>query len=472
MQATAIPPPADWRRAFRDLEREHGFEPLEVEGTLPADLRGTLYRNGPALFSSFGERYGHWFDGDGAVSAVRLEGGTASGAVRLVESEGLLEERRAGRRLFAGYGTVAAGGPLARIRGRQKNAANTSVLSWNGALYALWEGGKPTRIDPDDLATLGTTDFGGVIPGAFSAHPHRVPVRRASYNFGLRFGRQMLLDLFELADSGQVRRIATLPLPAATMIHDFIATEGHLIFFVSPLELQLLRQLLGLGAYGYNLAWRPEAGTEVLVVPLADPTRPIRFACEPFFQFHFSNAFERGGTIVVDFVRYPDFSVNEWLGHLPAGEVRPAAPPSFCRAFLDPRARRVEFETVLDQSCEFPRVAPSVLTRDYRYAWLAAHAGETGGLWDELVRLDVRTGERRSVDLGPGRYPSEPVVVQRPGAAAEEDGWVLSLVYDAAVDRSHLAVIDAAGLEVIARAWFDHPLPPTFHGGFAPLRGG
>ena len=472
MQATATPPSADWRTAFRDLDREHGFEPLEVEGTIPAGLRGTLYRNGPALFSSFGEPYGHWFDGDGAISAVRLEGGAASGAVRLVESEGLLEERRACRRIFGGYGTVPAGGPFARIRGRQKNAANTSVLAWNGALYALWEGGKPTRIDPDDLATLGTTDFGGVIAGAFSAHPHRVPVRRASYNFGLRFGRQTLLDLFELSDSGRASRIASLPLPAPTMIHDFVATDGHLIFFVSPLKLQLSRQLLGLGAFGYNLAWRPEAGTEVLVVPLADPTRPIRFACEPFFQFHFSNAFERGGTMVVDLVRYPDFGVNEWLGHLPAGEERPSAPPSFCRASIDLRARRVDFETILDGSCEFPRVASSVLTRDYRYAWMAAHADGASGLWDSVVRLDVRTGETRSVQLGPATWPSEPVFVQRPGASAEEDGWALTLVHDGNARRSCLAILEGATLDVVARAWFDHPLPPTFHGGFAPLRGG
>ena len=52
-----------WTPLFSDLPREHGFEPLEVEGRLPADLAGTLYRVGPGLFSSFGRRYGHLFDG-------------------------------------------------------------------------------------------------------------------------------------------------------------------------------------------------------------------------------------------------------------------------------------------------------------------------------------------------------------------------------------------------------------------------
>src|SRR5687768_9987166 len=35
-------PGMGWAGAFVDLPREHGFESMRVEGTLPADLRGTL----------------------------------------------------------------------------------------------------------------------------------------------------------------------------------------------------------------------------------------------------------------------------------------------------------------------------------------------------------------------------------------------------------------------------------------------
>ena len=58
-----------WRGIFRDLPREHGFEPLRVEGRLPDELHGSLYRCGPARFSIGGEPYLHWFDADGAVTA-------------------------------------------------------------------------------------------------------------------------------------------------------------------------------------------------------------------------------------------------------------------------------------------------------------------------------------------------------------------------------------------------------------------
>ena len=97
-----------------DLPREHGFEPLDVEGTLPDDLVGTRYRNGPSFFSTFGRRYQHWFDGDRAVFAVLR---ASRAAVRLVQSQGLQDERAAGRALTSAYGTRPpgnAGTPVGR----------------------------------------------------------------------------------------------------------------------------------------------------------------------------------------------------------------------------------------------------------------------------------------------------------------------------------------------------------------------
>jgi len=94
--------PPGWFKAFQDLPREHGPEPLQVEGTLPEDLQGTLYRVGPGLFSGFGKRYDHWFDGDGAVSAVRFGGGGAQGSVRVIETEHRVREQRGRRGGLAG----------------------------------------------------------------------------------------------------------------------------------------------------------------------------------------------------------------------------------------------------------------------------------------------------------------------------------------------------------------------------------
>src|SRR5262245_59773195 len=127
-----------WRRNMRDLQSEHGFRPLEVRGRLPPGLRGTLYRNGPGRMSSFGPRYQHWFDGDGVVSAVRFADGAAQGAVKLVQSAGFLAEARAGRSLYGNY-AMKEPSLWRRLRGKTKNTANTSVMVWQGRLYAMLE---------------------------------------------------------------------------------------------------------------------------------------------------------------------------------------------------------------------------------------------------------------------------------------------------------------------------------------------
>ncbi len=193
--------------AFHDLRREHGFEPLRVEGRLPEDLAGTLFRAGPSLFTPFGRRYPHWFDGDGAISAVRFRDGSAEGAVRLVETRALIEERRVGKVTHAGFGVLPEKRRL--FMPPLKNAANTSVLPWNGRLLALWEAGFPTELRPEDLTTLGETDLDGVVVKAFSAHPHRVAARRTTYNFGIRYGLRTVMDLYALPDDGPARRLGS-----------------------------------------------------------------------------------------------------------------------------------------------------------------------------------------------------------------------------------------------------------------------
>ncbi|NVB40447.1 carotenoid oxygenase family protein [Pseudenhygromyxa sp. WMMC2535] len=475
------------RAAIRSLAREHGPEQLELEGSLPEGLRGTLFRNGPAALSSYGDRYGHWFDGDGAVSATRIADGRVTGAVRYVETPDRAEERVAKRRLFANFGTPPPSlrSHLRGLReGRVKHAANTSVLPWRERLFALHEGSPPYELDPHSLETLGVRDLGGIVGRAFSAHPHRVAARSTTYGYGLSFDREgPRIDVFALPDDprqGPARTLTRVALRRPTMIHDFVASERHLLFLIAPVVLRPLALALTGRAYVDALAWRPELGTEIIAVPIDEPARIRRFSVDPCFAFHFANAFEDGekgeDRLIVDFVRYPDFpSINEWILQLtrPA-PIRAAIDGELVRGRLDLRRESLELEAALHPSCEFPRVAPGVEGSRYRYAYLGCHAQTSGvrpGLQDHLTKVDLDTGRTWAWDFGAETYPSEAVFVPDPARAGREDGgWLLSIVYDGRRDRSCLVVVDAEapGRPPLARAWYDQGLPATFHGNFAP----
>jgi all-trans-8'-apo-beta-carotenal 15,15'-oxygenase len=109
--------------------------------------------------------------------------------------------------------------------------------------------------------------------------------------------------------------------------------------------------------------------------------------------------------------------------------------------------------------------------RDGRYLYLVSHSPEDRLLPpDLLAKVDHHGGTMETVSPGPGQYPSEPLFVPRSGASAEDDGYLLSLVYDSRSHASHMAVFDARHLSQgpLARAWFDHHIPFTVHGVWVP----
>jgi all-trans-8'-apo-beta-carotenal 15,15'-oxygenase len=464
-----LPSAPDWHGGFQDLPREHGFEPLRLEGRLPLDLKGTLYRNGPALYLAQGLRYRHWFDGDGAITAVQFGGGEARGATRVTQSVGLKAERAARRPLHASYGTLPG---RMRFWRDGKNTANTSVMFHQGKLYALMEGGLPTEISTEDLHTLGESDFEGLLTRAFTAHPHRVPGRRASYGFSLQYGRKTVLEVFELPENGSARVLTHIPLPRPTMLHDFIATPRHLVFFVSPLRVRLFGLLLGLKSFSDSLDYCSEFGTEVIVVPLNAPEEVKRFTAEAFYQWHFVNAFERDDGIVVDFIRYPDFSSNQHFGRWAMGQLASKGlEGNHHRVVLKPSSGSLELEQSSPRPCEFPQVSPWKLGQEQRYSYLATWSGgDTRGVPDALAKLEVSTGQWSDFAIDRHQYPSEPIFVPRPRAKAEDDGYLLTLVFDPAEKVSFVAIYDAArpGDAALARTYFDHSIPFTFHGLWAP----
>jgi all-trans-8'-apo-beta-carotenal 15,15'-oxygenase len=445
---------------LRSLARPHGFEPLRVEGRLPEALRGTLYRAGPGLFERFGRRLPHPFEADGAITAVRFDGRGAEGACRLVESAGYREEGEAGRYL---YNSRAAWLDRMRAasRGRSKTTGNTSAWSWNERLFALMEGGPPQEMDPDTLETLEATDL-GIIPGAFSAHPHRVASLKTTFNFGVRYGRKMLVDLFAFPDDGSPARLGTFEAPWASMLHDFMATERHLLFIVGPVKLNVFRAMAGVGDLISLFQWRPELGCRLIVVPLDAIDAPRTFELDPFWTWHFANGFESDAGPCLDFCRYPEFFVDG------IGELDIEVPPAMLtRLHVDPKAGRTREERLFDVTCEFPQVHPRVQGERHRTVFVQT-VGVAGGMQAGAVtRVDLSAADATSWRVPEGHVPSEPVLVPR--GEAEDDVFVLDLVYAADTDHSYLAILDGQRLEAgpVATVHFDQPLPVTFHGVFA-----
>ena len=233
---------------------------LKVQGELPRELNGTLYRNGPN--PQFEAPGAHWFVGDGMLHAFHLENGRASYRNRWVRTPKWQAEHDAGRALFGGFGRKLPDAPASTTQ--DGGVANTNIIFHAGRLLALEEGHLPTEIEPGTLKRRGYCDYDGGIAGPFTAHPKIDPVTGEMVFFGYNAAGPLTpaLSFGSVNASGVVTRFDRFEAPYASMVHDFIVTENHLLFPILPITGSMERAMGGRPPY----AWEPDKGAYVGVM--------------------------------------------------------------------------------------------------------------------------------------------------------------------------------------------------------------
>ena len=147
------------------IGEEYELAALPVEGRIPAEIAGTFFRAIPdPAFPPYLEDGAAVLSGDGMVSALRLAPGRVNFAVRYVETERHRAEVSAGRALFGKYRNPFTDRPEAV--GLDRTVANTTPVWHAGRLLMTKEDGRPYRVDPHTLATLGRYDFDGRLKSA------------------------------------------------------------------------------------------------------------------------------------------------------------------------------------------------------------------------------------------------------------------------------------------------------------------
>jgi len=115
-----------WAKVIAQPATEFPATGLPVlSGKIPDGLRGILYRNGPARLERGGVRMGHWFDGDGAILAVKFTDAGVTGIYRYVQTSGYKEEAQADQLLYGNYGMTAPGPIWNTLLQPLKNVAKT-----------------------------------------------------------------------------------------------------------------------------------------------------------------------------------------------------------------------------------------------------------------------------------------------------------------------------------------------------------
>ena len=470
----------DWQGGNQALKREFDYAITDIEGEIPAALRGTLFRNIPAMLDVNGQEVHHPFDADGMICRITFADGQAHFKNRYVRTPGYCEEQEQGKITYRGvFGTEKSGGWTANAFDlRLKNVANTNVYYWGGKLMALWEASHPFSLNPGTLETEGPELLDGALDQGtpFAAHPmieleeNGQPARYVT--FGIRtLGLATKLDIYELNSAAAVVQHQTHFLPGFAFMHDFTITPDYCIFFQNPVSFNPLPYLLGLRGPAECMDFRKEDETKIWVISRHNSDNVQEFKLKSGFVFHHANAFEAGDEVMIDSVAYRDFpSVNHQLSFKAVNfDEVPAS--QLWRYRLNLENKTAQRQQLASRCCDFPYVNPARIGRRHHWIYLAAtHQPEGNAPNQAILKINPDSQEQDLWSAAPRGFVGEPVFVARPNSQSEDDGWLVVVVYDAECDRSDIVILNAQNLGAgpIATLHLGHHLPYGLHGSFTP----
>lgn len=459
-----------------------GSEPasLPMEGALPPDLQGTLFRIGPRS---------PWTGRAGAGDGVLPEDGVAGkiGPSRsdppsaIAPSEDRSDD--SGVRAGAIHAVEFRDGRAVALR-RRESDADASVFWHAGSLLALPETGLPSQYS----RLLEPQEFAGAVAVPIASHVHRVASDGTRVLFAVDERAQedrssplepgggaegVWLRLGEWDAGGGLQRAQAVELERATWQHDIAITSRHVVFIESPTT-----RIADGGGHTVPFAWVPGAEGWLGVVPRDGDGNDVRwFGLGPCLVTHVLGAWEEEGSgdIVMFVCRYdapeegrPCDPATSVVGPQGVGLTSIGGGRGVLERWRI-TADGVERAQVDDRWVEYPRTDALLEGAPFRYGyaleldWVDAGAGRGPGQVDgaaldryavvereagpiALLQFDLGRDETVAWRPGPGRRPSEPLFVRAVDGHGDNEGWLLSVVDDVNRGASDIYVLDASSL--------------------------
>jgi all-trans-8'-apo-beta-carotenal 15,15'-oxygenase len=438
---------------------------LELEGTLPAGLRGRFLANGPGRNEINGQKL-HPFDAYGRILSAEIDGGSVRLMGKHVQTP-LLAQELGQQRMVQRRAFMNKPGRWSNLF--DLNLANScmhNIYPFAGRLMASQDPGQ-FILDPETLAVTGRFDCGGLLKKGMTATP-MARVDPASGHLVLwlqKPGPKSTITIVELDESLAVVQQKTCKVPPGLM-HDVAFTSDYYVMSRFA-GLDVLKVLWGAAPvasafkFGDGIARLylvPRRGGETLEIPLP-----------PRAHFHYFNAFQQDGDVVVDTIGYPGPVTFHAL--YPDGERERAGVANTESPVGEVVRYRISLDDMSVQErvmpgivCEAPEVNGAVRGGPYRYGYAAARTDDispmdpaTYAWFSGIGKLDFEKNEPTVWAAAAGCSCSPPAFVPDPEREGEDAGFLLSWIQSPEEKRASLAVFDAQDLSggPIARA--HHP---------------
>ena len=323
-------------------------------------------------------------------------------------------------------------------------------------------------------------------PSVLTAHPKIDPETGEMFAFGYSVEKAPYLWFTRFNAQGEV--VSDIPVPGLRgpiMMHDFALTKRHVIFIDAP------------------LFFKPENMVKKGTLPFEfDKNAPLRlgvldryatsvcegmnnnnkggsssqvqwFTLDPGMCFHVANAWDvvdDPKAIEVYLCTFKDFSLDEFTATSADSE------PYLTRVRLDLATGQATSQKLLDLCGDFPVVPASKVALPTRYAYVATFETSPFGspVFYGVAKVDLQSESSRTamvglVNHGAGRVGGECYFVPRESNTNEnqdeDDGYLMTIVYDEKKDKSELVIYDAKTMSStpLARVDIGTRVPYGFH---------
>ncbi len=402
---------------------------LEVIGSIPKELSGLYLRNGPNPIGSPNVKKYHWFTGEAMLHGVRIDEGKA---------------------IWYRNNLVGSGN-------------NTHVISHGGKIYAIVEAGdKPVEID-QQLNSLDTDPFHGTLETGFTAHTKFDSQSKELHGITYAFPRGSYeAHYVVIGKDGRVKRTDLLPLSSGTMLHECAITENYVLV----LDLSITFALSKLARGYFPFSWNDDHQARIGLLNRKSNNVEIKwFNIDPCYFFHTVNAYEnQQGNVVVDAMRYQRLFDEDWNG--PFTEF----PPLLTRWTLNSANGNASEQQLDDLPAEFPRMHPHLNGKFNRFGYSLGTGLGVKPDFGRIIKYDFVNKSNEVYELCEGKEGAESVFIPSENQKNEDDGYLMTYVYDKASDKSNLVIFHAQNIKSgpIAQIKLPQRVPFGFHGSWVP----
>ena len=259
------------------------------------------------------------------------------------------------------------------------------------------------------------------------------------------------------------------------MIHDFAITENYVIFPDMPLEFR--PDLIFKGKFIFQFDESKPARYGIMKRYNQSLEQIQWFELPNHYVFHYVNAWEYKNDEGQDMIKlfgctqtHVDIDLDKGEHPFAAG----AQAPQLSKFEFNLTTGTSEWKVQEKVNMEFPVVEQSLIGYTTKYAYLACfktvvpetQEGKDNCYFEAVIKYDLENEEIiNRIDFGETKSAGEVFYHKRDNAESEDDGYLMSFVYDCTTEKSEFVMWDAKTMDnqPVVRAQTDVRVPNGFH---------